>query len=160
MYFYIFLFLGTVRNRIVISVTIKLTIIVLKGIFTAATTQVSDKYKGWKKWNVSNDVWKLFRSQNKQKKQLENRSRMIWTECKNKNIFLKRKNRHPGRYQIIRINNMELVVDWWSRAGVTWRQASSQSHAWGTFAKLQSGACSVCNTEQPAHRGVEVTHTL
>lgn len=80
-FFYIFLFLGTVRNRIFISATIKLTLTFdnhcFKGLFTAATTQVYDKYKGWKKWNVSNDVWKLFRSQNKQKKQLQNRSSAI-----------------------------------------------------------------------------------
>lgn len=54
---------------------------------------------------------------------------------------------------INRINNTELVADWWflQDGRVTWRQASSQSQAWGTMSKLQTGVSSICNTEEPVH---------
>lgn len=61
---------------------------------------------------------------------------------------------------IDRINNMELVADWWilQNRKVTWRQASSQSQAgdWGTLSKLQTGDSSICNTKEPVYRRVHI----
>lgn len=62
-----------------------------------------------------------------------------------------------------RINHIKLLADWWSLENmkVTWRQASSQSQArtWGTLSKLQTGASSVCNTEEPGYSRAHTNDT-
>lgn len=123
--------------------------------------------KGIGGWNDSHDSVKTVWSQNTTM-QVENSWSTInhaWFEMTaRRNTFLKEKNTTEETTvfcSINRINNIKLVVDWWSlqNGKVTWRQASSQSQAWGTLSKLQTGDSSVCNTEEPVYSRVHRSDT-
>lgn len=78
-------------------------------------------------------------------------------------ILIKKKRETMPACLMNRIKNIEQVVDWWSLQNrkVTWRQASSQSQVrtWGTLSKLQTGASSICNTEEPVYSSVHTNYT-